>query len=107
MFQNYMRSRLGMGGSIQPMNPIGVTAPVDSVPPGFNPQPFHPQMNQNGWPGHPLNSGATLPMENQFSPSNHIIGGANTVAPAALGNNNTGNSNPTINRSNPYNPYSF
>ena len=82
MFRNYMRSRLGLGETTQPimqpatppelrtdeptiphenpMYPIGYDAPPIAVEPpmtpaGFNTQPFHPQVNPSGWPGHPMN----------------------------------------------------
>ena len=44
MFQNYMRSRLGL---TQPQRPM--------APTGFNDDPYHQHMNPTGWPGHPLN----------------------------------------------------
>ena len=67
MFQDYMRSRLGLG-SVTPEPITTQPMPVQSGPenpPGFNGQPYHPQMNPTGWPGHPMNpvNGGNPPMQ--------------------------------------------
>jgi hypothetical protein len=94
MFQDYMRSRLGLGGveTPQPMQPIGgipVANPnVPAHPPGFNPMPYHPAVNPTGWPGHPMNPGNNVetPTPQQAQPIT---------------------SQPMKRQTGPFNPYAF
>ena len=86
MFQDYMRSRLGINSSgiesphyaTPASSPTVVPTPVptptpsgvpNTTPPGFNPMNYHPIANPGGWPGHPMN------------PNSTNIGGSNTVTP--------------------------
>jgi hypothetical protein len=119
MFQDYMRSRLGLNGSgiesphfaqpnqnpgvipnpIQPAgNPSGVpinsgfgavTGSAVTPPPGFNPMPYHPAVNPTGWPGHPMNPTNVETPGMQHAATSPTLGGQNTV-------------NPTGSRFNPY-----
>ena len=78
MFQNYMRSRLGLSSPT-----------AEQTPQGFNGGQFHPEVNPQGWQGHPANPATSItqfqpkPMDGQvespgqFSPSpSGVVGGS-------------------------------
>ena len=100
MFQDYMRSRLGLGGN---------GAQSTSVPQGFNPMPFHPQVNPMGWPGHPMNpNGVSIPTETPIS-QQPIVGGPGTVSPTSFGppSDNSPKPMPGPIPGNRFNPYNY
>ena len=84
MFRDFMRQRLGLRDSMG-SNTMDYQTP-NEVPTGFNSNPFHPQMNHMGWPGHPMN-GATLPPPNQIAASAQAAqqGGGGTQPNAWMG----------------------
>jgi len=111
MFQDYMRSRLGLSGSnvesphfaqanptpsvVPQTQPVATPSGVPATPAGFNPMPYHPSFNPTGWPGHPMNRNMETP---NFQPiSNNPMG--------APGNNPPVDGQNTVNPR--FNPYAF
>ena len=80
MFHDYMRNRLGLS----PTTPIQAGPMNPEAPPGFNPHPFHPIMNPQGWQNHPMNPnmGATIPSPTPIQAPTPFVNRPNPTMPS-------------------------